>query len=213
MPHAALLDAAASGTLPEWSHVSGHRLAHMRRVSELLGDWADALDLRPHEKVRWRAAGYLHDALRETSPDELRPMVPPALRGLAGKLLHGPAAAARLRAEGIADEAFLTAVAYHTLGHPDLDDMGRALFIADYIEPGRRYEPAWLATLRARMPAGRDAVLREVLRARIDRQLREGRPMRPETVAFWNAVSGAPAPNAAAHIDGGAGAAGAATHV
>jgi 2-amino-4-hydroxy-6-hydroxymethyldihydropteridine diphosphokinase len=165
----------------------------MRRVSSLLGEWADALDLAPHERTRWRAAGYLHDALREVPPDELRPLVPEPLKDLAGKLLHGPAAAARLRADGIADEDFLRAVAYHTVGHPDLDDLGRALFIADYIEPGRRYEPQRLATLRARMPAARDQVLRDVLRSRIDRLLRDGRPMRAETVAFWNTVNGAPA--------------------
>jgi predicted HD superfamily hydrolase involved in NAD metabolism len=191
--HAALLEAAAAGRLPAWSQVSAPRLAHMRRVSELLGEWADRLDLPAAERTRWRAAGYLHDALRETAPDELRPLVPDALKDLAGKLLHGPAAAERLRAEGVEDEDLLRAVAYHTIGHPELDELGRALFVADYIEPGRRYDPEGLAVLRARMPAARDSVLRHVLRARLDRLLREGRTMRPETVAFWNVVNGAPA--------------------
>lgn len=187
-----VLEAAAAGRLPQWSHVGEHRFAHMRRVSTLLGEWADALDLPSGERTMWRAAGYLHDALRETPPDELRPLVPAPLRNLAGKLLHGPAAAERLRADGIGDENLLRAIAYHTIGHPELDALGRALFIADYIEPGRRYEPDRLATLRARMPGARDEVLLEVLRARLERLLREGRPMRPETVAFWNAVNGTP---------------------
>jgi 2-amino-4-hydroxy-6-hydroxymethyldihydropteridine diphosphokinase len=143
--------------------------------------------------MRWRAAGYLHDALREAPHDELRMLVPDPLKGLAGKLLHGPAAAERLRADGVEDEDFLRAIACHTIGHPELDDLGRALFIADYIEPGRRYDPDGLAVLRARMPAARDAVLLDVLRARLGRLLRDGRPMRPETVAFWNVVNGAPA--------------------
>jgi HD superfamily phosphohydrolase YqeK len=186
---AALLEAAAAGRLPDWSQVSERRFAHMRRVSELLGSWADALSLSQPDRTRWRAAGYLHDALRETSPDQLRPLVPEPLRTLAGKLLHGPAAAERLRACGLDDEPFLRAVAYHTLGHPELDALGRALFIADYIEPGRRYDPEQLATLRARMPAACDDVLLHVLRARVGRLLREGRPMRPETVAFWNVVT------------------------
>jgi 2-amino-4-hydroxy-6-hydroxymethyldihydropteridine diphosphokinase len=93
----------------------------------------------------------------------------------------------------VEDEDFLRAIACHTIGHPELDDLGRALFIADYIEPGRRYDPDGLAVLRARMPAARDAVLLDVLRARLGRLLRDGRPMRPETVAFWNVVNGAPA--------------------
>jgi predicted HD superfamily hydrolase involved in NAD metabolism len=192
VPPAVLLEAAAAGRLPEWSHVGEHRLAHMRRVSELLGEWADRLALPAGDRIRWRAAGYLHDALRDTPPDELRPLVPDPLKDLAGKLLHGPAAAARLRADGLDDEDVLRAVAYHTIGHPELDQLGRALFIADYIEPARRYDPDHLATLRARMPGAIDEVLLDVLRARLDRLLREGRPMRPETVAFWNTVNGAP---------------------
>ena len=189
MRRARLLEEAAAGRLPDWSTVSPRRFDHMRRVADLLGAWADALGLPADECTRWRAAGILHDALRETAPDELRPHVPPQLRSLAGKLLHGPAAAERLREEGVDDESFLRAVAYHTLGHPELDELGRALFIADYIEPGRRYDPAQLATLRARMPHARDDVLLDVLRARVGRLLREGRPMRPETVAFWNVVT------------------------
>lgn len=195
MEPAALLEAAAAGRLPSWSKVGERRLAHMRRVSDLLGDWADRLQLAPAAGIRWRAAGYLHDALRETPPDELRAFVPAPMKNLAGKLLHGPAAAERLRADGLSDEDFLRAVAYHTIGHPELDELGRALFIADYIEPGRRYDPDGLAIMRARMPAAREEVLLTVLRARLGRLLREGRPMRPETVAFWNAVSGA-----AAHV-------------
>ena len=190
---AALLEAAAAGRLPEWSSVGAARFAHMKRVSDLLGEWADRLGLSAADRVRWRAAGYLHDALRETPPEELRGTVPASFRDLAGKLLHGPAAAERLRQDGIEDEDFLRAVTYHTIGHPDFDDLGRALFIADYIEPGRRYDPQRLATLRARMPDARDEVLRTVLRARIDRLLREGRPMREETMAFWNHVSASPA--------------------
>lgn len=187
---AAVLEAAAAGRLPEWANAGPERYAHMQRVANLLGDWADALGLNKEDGIRWRAAGYLHDALRDASADELRPLVPDELRNLPPKLLHGPAAAALLRKDGVEDEAFLRAVAYHTLGHPELDELGRALFIADYIEPGRRYEPERLAALRARMPAAIDDVLHEVLRARLDRLLRDGRPMRPETVAFWNVVNG-----------------------
>ena len=88
------------------------------------------------------------------------------------------------------DQPLLTAVAWHTLGHPDLDLLGRCLYIADYIEPGRTYEPALLAVLRARMPAAAAGVVREVARRRISRLLEAGRPIAPETAAFWNEVAG-----------------------
>jgi HD superfamily phosphohydrolase YqeK len=183
-----LLEAAARGELPAWARVSASRRAHMERVAALLGGWAAELGHDAAGQTRWRAAGLLHDGLREASPDELRPLVPAALRDAAAKLLHGPAAAERLRTDGVADEPLLRAVAFHTIGHPELDTLGRCLFIADYIEPGRRYDPALLALLRARMPHHADDVLVQVLRARIERLLRERRPLRPETAAFWNTV-------------------------
>jgi 2-amino-4-hydroxy-6-hydroxymethyldihydropteridine diphosphokinase len=170
--------------------MSRHRRAHAERVAGLLGAWAAELRLDGEETKRWMAAGLLHDVLRDADPDELRPLVPDTFRHLTGRLLHGPAAAERLRQEGVTDEPLLRAIAYHTIGHPQLDRLGRALFIADYIEPGRRFDTARLAKLRGRMPADRDAVLVDVLRARIERLLGEGRGMRTETAAFWNSVNG-----------------------
>lgn len=184
-----LIAAAADGQLPAWANVSRRRHAHIERVATLLGEWARTLSLPESDQVRWRAAGYLHDALRDAPPAELRRSIPESLRTLSNQLLHGPAVAERLRQEGVDDEPLLRAIAYHTLGHPALDDLGRALFIADYIEPGRRYDPGKLAVLRARMPAAREDVLRDVLRARMERLLGDGRVIRSETVAFWNAIS------------------------
>lgn len=185
-----IIEQAAAGVLPVWSATTSTRLAHMQRVASLMGSWADELAISPVERARWRAVGLLHDALREVSPEELRPTVGAELQALPGKLLHGPAAAARLRAEGIRDAPLLCAITYHTVGHPDLDEMGRALFIADYIEPGRTYDTARLESWRVRMPTERDAVVRAVLRARIDRLLNEARPIRNETASFWNALTG-----------------------
>ncbi|HSJ25176.1 MAG TPA: HD domain-containing protein [Longimicrobiales bacterium] len=168
--------------------MSRARRAHAERVAALLGEWAASLGLGPQETTRWVAAGMLHDGLREAPPEELRPLVPATFRHLTGGLLHGPAAAERLRLDGVTDEPVLQAIAYHTIGHPDLDELGRALFIADYIEPGRRHDQARLAKLRGRMPDQRNAVLVDVLRARMERTLSEGRSIRSETAAFWNRV-------------------------
>jgi HD superfamily phosphohydrolase YqeK len=187
-----VLEDAAAGRLPQWARVTRPRREHLERVAALLDDWAVALGLSDDERVRWRAAGWLHDALRDAPSDELRELVAPSLRTLGGKLLHGPAAAARLREDGVDDEALLCAITYHTIGHPGFDDLGRALFIADYIEPGRRHEPARLAAQRARMPEAAPDVLREVLHSRMEQLLHAGRPIRSETAAFWNVVNGGP---------------------
>ncbi len=53
-------------------------------------------------------------------------------------LLHGRAAAVFLTNEfGIIDPSVLGAVKHHTFGSPDMDALGKILFVADKIEPGR----------------------------------------------------------------------------
>lgn len=161
----------------------------MARVASLLSSWAEAFSLSEAEALRWAALGYLHDALRDADPKVLRGGVAPGLNDLPGLLLHGPAAAERLRVDGVDDGELLQAVTYHTLGHAGLRRMGRALYVADFLEPGRDLLNEWRASLRTRMPGELDEVVREVLGARIVHLLdRRGR-MRPETIAFWNALA------------------------
>jgi HD superfamily phosphohydrolase YqeK len=180
--------AAADGVLPEWACVGPERLAHIERVAELMESWGRALQLDDRDRARWRAAAYLHDALRGADPDDLRVGLPEEYGALPGPVLHGPAAAERLRSEGVADESLLRSVAYHTVGHPDLDRMGRVLYAADFLEPGRPFLTEWRAELRARMPDDLDAVTREILAARIRHLVDCGVRLLAPTVAFWNAV-------------------------
>lgn len=184
-----ILTAAAEGTLPPWSRAGEERLAHMRRVAGLLESWAGRRGCSDEEVVRWRAAGLLHDAVREEDPETLRGWVEAEQADLPASVMHGPAAAARLREEGVTDEGFLRAVAYHTIGHPALDSLGRALYAADFLEPGRTSREQWRAELRSRMPEETDAVVREVARARIGGLLEEFRPIPRETFRFWNVIA------------------------
>jgi HD superfamily phosphohydrolase YqeK len=181
-----LARAAAAGDLPDWASLSTRRLAHMGRVAALLGEWAEELHLPAEERMRWLAVGWLHDVLREEDPEKLRLEVPESLGDLPPAVLHGPAAAERLA--GALDDEALDAIRYHTIGHPGLGRLGRALYLADFLEPGRPFLTEWRAELRARMPGEMNAVLTEVLASRL-RHLVEGfRPLRPETARFWSAL-------------------------
>jgi HD superfamily phosphohydrolase YqeK len=180
---------AAAGELPPWAEAGERRVEHMRRVAELLDGWARASGHGDEERGRWRAAGMLHDVLREADPERLAPAVAPELRDLPSSLLHGPAAAARLREEGVADAELLEAIAYHTIGRPGLGLLGRMLYAADFLEPGRTFEAEWRADLRARMPGDLDAVLPVVVAARIEHLISSGSRARAETLAFWNTLA------------------------
>jgi HD superfamily phosphohydrolase YqeK len=174
--------AAAEGRLPEWTQAKPTRREHMRRVAALMHEWAVALGLSADDVARWTAAGYLHDARRDADGEALRAEVPEAYRALPGKLLHGPAAAERLRGE--LDPELRAAIRAHTLGSPEFGPLGRALYLADFLEPGRRFSPEWTESLRRRMPRDMDAVLREVVDARIGHVKSNGGVLHPETEAF-----------------------------
>jgi len=186
-PHP-LIAAAASGRLPDWAVAGRERREHMARVAELLDTWARQAGLSEDERGRWRAAGWLHDVLRDAPASELRPLVPEELANLPGPLLHGPAAAERLRDAGVTDEEFLVAVAFHTLGDAGFGALGKALYAADFLEPGRSFSFQGRADLCARAPRELDAVALEVARARIGHLVARGRPLHPRSTGFWNAL-------------------------
>ncbi len=165
-------------SLPAWAVVTPERRTHIERVAALLAAWADALGVPDAERARWLRAAWLHDALRDA----------PAATALA----HGPLAAERAAREGERDRGVLDAVRYHSIGYAGWDDVGKMLYLADYLEPGRPFDRAGRRALAARVPAERDAVLAEVAARRIARAL-EGRwPLARETVDFWNALAHSP---------------------
>lgn len=180
-------DAFPPVVLPSWAVVSDKRRSHIQRVTDLLDRWARELDVSPSEAQQWHDAGRWHDALRDGSPDTLR-----AMAGVNGALpdgaLHGPAAAARLAAEGESRQEVLSAIAWHTLGNPEWGRVGRALYMADFLEPGRPFAQADRAFLASMLVADFDGVFRQVVRMRMEWTLREGKMIYPETVALWNAV-------------------------
>jgi len=179
---------AADGVLPDWACAGERRRAHAGRVAELMTDWAHSLGLAQGEVARWAAAGWLHDALRDADPAELRGIVPPEFANAPGGLLHGPAAAERLR--GQVDSEMEVAIRYHTVGHPAFGALGSALYLADYLEPGRKFSSERRALLRARMPTEHAGVLVDVIAARIAHLLERRKPIRPETAAFWTDALG-----------------------
>ena len=177
---------AVSIDLPAWARVSPPRAAHIARVTALLAQWAEAMSLGEEPAAAWRDAGRWHDALRDAPEEELRRMLGDTTT-LAG-LLHGPAAAARLRADGERRADVLEAIAHHTVGSAAWGMTGRALYMADYLDPGRRFAATERAYLAAQVPHDFDGTFREVVRHRLSWVLREGFPLHQPTVDLWNAV-------------------------
>ncbi|HEY2025655.1 MAG TPA: hypothetical protein VGG78_01515 [Gemmatimonadaceae bacterium] len=173
--------------LPPWARVSPKRIEHIQRVTALLDDWARGLKLAPEVAAEWHDAGVYHDALRDASEAELLALAP-HLPDYTGAMLHGPAAAERMIQDGERRSELLDAVRFHTVGSERWGRLGRALYMADYLEPGRKFSRVDRAYLAAQVPHDFDATFRQVLRARLEWSLREGQRLYPEAVALWNAV-------------------------
>lgn len=173
--------------MPAWSCVSEKRLAHIERVTALLDEWARKLALPAEEAKAWHDAGRLHDALRDAPEHVLRELAGDSA-DYATEMLHGPAAAERMRRDGERRTELLDAVRYHTIGSVNWGRLGRALYMADYLEPGRKFSRADRAYLAAQAPHDFDATFRQVVRARLEWSLREGMRLFPEAVALWNTV-------------------------
>jgi HD superfamily phosphohydrolase YqeK len=175
-------------TLPEWAVVTPERLAHIERVAQLTVGWSEQLGVPDSERHRWLRAVWLHDALRDAPAEELTRWAgdtpgPPELR-------HGPASAARARAQGEDDRGVLDAVRYHSLGLAEWDMVGRILYCADYLDPGRLFDREQRSELADRLPRNPGAVLREVARARLLHIIESGWPILDPTRRFWNSLVG-----------------------
>jgi HD superfamily phosphohydrolase YqeK len=183
--HPLIDDAGRIGELPAWACMSAERRGHVGRVSDLLGQWAEKLGMPESDVIRWRAAGLLHDVLKDATLEKLNKLV---TGDWPIPLLHAPAAAERLSRAGIEDEELLLAVGYHPVGHPRFSELAEHLYLADYLEPGRSFSSNTRAALLARMPEEHTDVLREVARQRIAGRLEANAPVLAISIEFWNRI-------------------------
>lgn len=176
----------ADSRLPPWAEVSPERVAHIGRVAELAETWATRMRVSEAERARWLRAVWLHDALRDASAKALdrwgSDTPGPA------QLRHGPASAARAAAEGETDRGVLDAVRYHSVGYAGWDMVGRVLYCADFLEPGRGFDREHRAALASRFPDDPAGVLTAVATERLVHLVGSAWPLPEFTVRFWNSL-------------------------
>jgi HD superfamily phosphohydrolase YqeK len=172
--------------LPVWAQVSERRLSHIQRVTSLLRAWSAAMRIAPDEANAWIDAGTWHDALRDAPLPELRELTGDYTSP--DGLIHGPAVAIKLEAEGENRKELLDAIRYHTVGCARWNRTGRALYMADYLEPGRKFLAEDRGFLASQVPHNFDGVFRQVVRFRLEWSVREGNHIFPETFELWNSL-------------------------
>jgi predicted HD superfamily hydrolase involved in NAD metabolism len=118
------------------------------RWEHTLGVAQTAMKLAEREGVdpkKAEIAAILHDYCKFWSADELTAWIkkyhlPLDLLDYNKELWHAPVGAEVARVDfGITDEDILNAIRYHTSGRPRMSKLEKIIYLADYIEPGRRF--------------------------------------------------------------------------
>ena len=105
--------------------------------------------LLPDKVYELRAAALLHDVTKELSYEESLLLLKGASEELPEEVLSTPAVLHSFTAPWVikrdfheyASEEILSAVRKHTLGDRDMSIFDEIIFIADYVEDGRSYQP------------------------------------------------------------------------
>jgi len=120
--------------------LSEKRYVHTLGVVESAAELAR---LHGEDVVRAEIAALLHDVAKELPLSDMKATLFVSeyadFVGHSEKVWHAPVGALVARAEyGILDEDILNAIVYHTTGRAGMSVLEKIVYIADYIEPGRR---------------------------------------------------------------------------
>ena len=166
--------------------------AHIHRVVEIARELAVCHGINQEQAA---LATLAHDVARAMTDGEL-------LRRAAGMglpigvvdrrvpiLLHGPVGAEILQQEaGLTDISIYKAVYWHTTANPDLDELGKVVFIADKLDPAKIDSYPYLPQIRQMAFQDLDrAILHFLTRQAMDR-LNRGELVHPVMVETRNAL-------------------------
>lgn len=171
--------------LKNWlrARVSGGRYMHSLGVMEAVTELAR---LHGVDHVPLRQAALLHDCAREFSNEDLVATAEEwqlPVREVDRRspvLLHGKLAVVIAERElGLSELAILSAVRWHTAGHPEMTLSDKLFYLADVTEPTRHH--AWVAGLRALANEDVDQAVLMAIGINTDHLDRTGRTVDPDT--------------------------------
>jgi predicted HD superfamily hydrolase involved in NAD metabolism len=171
------------------SRMSETRFIHTRGVVETVSRLVTRYDLPGLAALR--IAGWIHDAAKECTDScllEKARQLGCTIRAVDMQfppLLHGAVALGLARQDlGIDDPVITTAVLYHTTGHPDMSPADKAFYLADLIEPSRKY--GWIEQARQVAEHDLDEALLFAITYQIRRLLKHGAVIDPHALDLRN---------------------------
>ncbi|MCF6408560.1 bis(5'-nucleosyl)-tetraphosphatase (symmetrical) YqeK [Pseudalkalibacillus salsuginis] len=135
-------------------------------------------------------AAIFHDYAKFRPKDEMKSIILEQKLGedillYGSELWHAPVGAYLVRTEvGIEDEEILLAIKSHTSGRPGMTLLEKIIFLADYIEPGRRFPG--VDDVRSTAEENLDNAIKQSLVNTIIFLMRRNQLVYPETLHTYN---------------------------
>ncbi|RSL34455.1 HD domain-containing protein [Salibacterium salarium] len=168
-------------------HLTEHRYVHTLGVRDSALKLAEREDV-DYEKVE--LAAIFHDYAKFRPKQEMRQIITDQnwdkkFITYGDELLHAPAGSYLVEKEmGISDEEILSAIYWHTTGKVNMNAMEKVLFLADYIEPNRKFPG--VEETREEAKRSIDGAIIMALRNTITFLMKKNQPVFPETLSTYN---------------------------
>lgn len=168
-------------------HLTDHRYQHTIGVMETAIVLAEryGADLKKAE-----LAAIFHDYAKFRPKDEMKQII--LDQGMEQQLLvfnselwHAPVGAFLVEKEvGLNDEEILDAIRYHTSGRVGMSLLDKVVYLADYIEPGRRFPG--VDEVREFAKANLNQALVQAIKNSIQFLMKKNQPVYPDTIYTYN---------------------------
>lgn len=162
------------------------------RYNHVLGVLATAVDLAkrfnvPEEKAQ--VAAILHDVAKFSDHQWMKSVMisqkmDPLLLDYHAELWHAPVGAYVSSYEfGVNDEDVLNAIRYHTTGRADMSDLEKIIYIADMVEPNRKF--TGVDELRQLKEQGLDVMMEACIKHSIEFLVSKNQPVFPDSLKCY----------------------------
>ncbi|WP_420543509.1 bis(5'-nucleosyl)-tetraphosphatase (symmetrical) YqeK [Streptococcus equinus] len=168
-----------------------------KRFKHVLGVEKSAIELAErygYDAEKAGLAGLIHDYAKELSDQEFLDLIDkykidPELKKWGNNVWHGMVGIYKIQEDlGVTDKEILRSIETHTVGSSDMSLLDKIIYVADYIEPGRRFPLVEEARVIAKESLDK-AVAYETVHT-VEHLAHQAFPIFPQTIETYNAYVG-----------------------
>ena len=165
-----------------------------KRFNHVLGVEQTAIELAErygYDKEKAGLAGLLHDYAKEISDQEFLDLIDkynldPELKKWGNNVWHGLVGIYKIQEDlGVTDKDILHSIETHTVGSSQMSLLDKIVYVADYIEPGRRFPLVEEARAIAKESLDKTVAYETV--HTVEHLAHQALPIFPQTIETYNA--------------------------